>query len=49
MKRNNGDLIIDGNAFYEIDRECMNKGINHDKKYATQERNLKNNEKKTKK
>lgn len=27
-KKVNNNLIIDGNAFYEIDSECMKKGLN---------------------
>lgn len=31
MKKNQ-NLVIDGNAFYEIDRECMKKGLNQTEK-----------------
>lgn len=27
-KRDNDNLVIEGNAFYEIDRECMERGLN---------------------
>ncbi len=42
-------LVIDGNAFYEIDDECMKKKTEALKKRQTQEKKSQEDEKKEKK
>lgn len=45
--KRNENLVIEGNAFYEVDRECMNKGLNkieQKEKAKEKNRNMKKND-----
>ncbi len=41
-EKRNDNLIYEGNAFYEVDRECMKKGLNQKEEKEGVRRTLKN-------